>query len=112
MTFWIGPARGSEGGSGVTALQGLGAGGGGHSSGIFRSVAPLAAKAKRAIHINLFGGLSQVDSFDYKPELAKHHGKKYGGIETAMSSSAGRAPSQERLGVQTARSVGAVAVDF
>ncbi len=41
------------------------------------------ARAKRAIHINLFGGLSQVDSFDYKPELAKHHGKKYGGIETA-----------------------------
>ncbi len=41
------------------------------------------ARARRAIHINLFGGLSQVDSFDYKPELAKHHGKKYGGIETA-----------------------------
>lgn len=42
-----------------------------------------AAKAKRAIHITLFGGLSQVDSFDYKPELAKYHGKKYGGIESA-----------------------------
>ena len=25
------------------------------------------AKAKRAIHICLIGGLSQVDSFDYKP---------------------------------------------
>ena len=32
-------------------------------------------KAKRAIHIYLCGGLSQVDSFDYKPELEKHHGK-------------------------------------
>ena len=32
-------------------------------------------KAKRAIQIFLQGGLSQVDSFDYKPELAKHHGK-------------------------------------
>ena len=28
-----------------------------------------AAKAKRAIHIFLCGGLSQVDSFDYKPAL-------------------------------------------
>src|SRR5262249_21280636 len=32
-------------------------------------------KAKRAIQIFLQGGLSHVDSFDYKPELAKHHGK-------------------------------------
>ena len=33
------------------------------------------AKAKRAIHICLIGGLSHVDSFDYKPELTKMHGK-------------------------------------
>lgn len=32
-------------------------------------------KAKRAIHICLVGGLSHVDSFDYKPELEKLHGK-------------------------------------
>ncbi|MEO1980707.1 MAG: DUF1501 domain-containing protein, partial [Fuerstiella sp.] len=32
-------------------------------------------KAKRAIHICLIGGLSHVDSFDYKPELKKLHGK-------------------------------------
>lgn len=32
-------------------------------------------KAKRVIHICLMGGLSQVDSFDYKPMLAKLHGK-------------------------------------
>ncbi|MFQ5734334.1 MAG: DUF1501 domain-containing protein [Planctomycetaceae bacterium] len=31
------------------------------------------AKAKRAIHICLTGGLSQVDSFDYKPALEKYH---------------------------------------
>src|SRR5260370_12099410 len=31
-------------------------------------------KAKRAIHIFLCGGLSQVDSFDYKPDLEKLHG--------------------------------------
>ena len=34
-----------------------------------------AASAKRAIHICLIGGLSHVDSFDYKPELEKMHGK-------------------------------------
>jgi hypothetical protein len=39
--------------------------------------------AKRAIHICLCGGLSQVDTFDYKPSLEKYHGKKYGGIESA-----------------------------
>lgn len=33
------------------------------------------AKAKRAIHICLVGGMSQVDTFDYKPELEKLHGK-------------------------------------
>lgn len=33
------------------------------------------AKAKRAIHICLVGGLSHIDSFDYKPELEKMHGK-------------------------------------
>ena len=32
-------------------------------------------KAKRAIHICLCGGLSQVDSFDPKPALEKYHGK-------------------------------------
>lgn len=31
--------------------------------------------AKRAIHICLIGGLSHLDSFDYKPSLEKLHGK-------------------------------------
>lgn len=38
-------------------------------------------KAKRAIHICLCGGVSQIDTFDYKPELAKFHGKSLGGNE-------------------------------
>ncbi len=33
------------------------------------------ARAKQVIHIFLGGGLSQVDSFDYKPELEKYHNK-------------------------------------
>ena len=43
---------------------------------------PLAAKAslipqraKRVIFIFMVGGPSHVDTFDYKPELARHHGK-------------------------------------
>jgi len=32
-------------------------------------------KAKRVVHICLCGGLSHLDSFDYKPELARQHGK-------------------------------------
>src|SRR6266849_2005959 len=32
-------------------------------------------KARRAIHICLCGALSQVDSFDYKPELDRLHGR-------------------------------------
>ena len=32
-------------------------------------------RATRVIHICGFGGISQVDSFDYKPELEKLHGK-------------------------------------
>jgi len=39
------------------------------------------AKAKRAIQIFLQGGLSHVDTFDYKPQLAKLHGKSVPGDE-------------------------------
>jgi hypothetical protein len=38
-------------------------------------------KARRAIQVFLQGGLSQVDSFDYKPELDKLHGKSVPGKE-------------------------------
>jgi len=39
------------------------------------------AKAKRVIHLCLCGGVSQVDTFDYKPQLAKLHGKRLPGSE-------------------------------
>ncbi|QVL34586.1 DUF1501 domain-containing protein [Telmatocola sphagniphila] len=39
------------------------------------------AKAKRVIHLCFCGGVSQIDTFDYKPELAKRHGKPLGGTE-------------------------------
>jgi hypothetical protein len=40
-----------------------------------------APKAKRAIHICLVGGMSHLDSYDYKPELDKMHGKPLGSSE-------------------------------
>lgn len=33
------------------------------------------AKARHVIHVFLGGGLSHVDSFDYKPELERYHGQ-------------------------------------
>jgi hypothetical protein len=39
------------------------------------------AKAKRVIHVTACGGVSQVDTFDYKPMLAKLHGKPLGASE-------------------------------
>lgn len=57
-------------GLGATALSSmLQAGEGGSSLPGFEP------RAKRAINICLVGGLSQVDSFDYKPALEKFHGK-------------------------------------
>jgi len=35
----------------------------------------LPARARRAVQITLVGGLSHLDSFDYKPELTRHHGR-------------------------------------
>ncbi len=39
------------------------------------TVTATAPKAKRAIQICLVGGLSHIDSFDHKPDLARHHGE-------------------------------------
>ncbi len=40
-----------------------------------------APRAKRAIHISLVGGMSHIDSYDYKPGLDKAHGKPLGSSE-------------------------------
>ena len=40
-----------------------------------------APRVKRAIQISLVGGLSHVDSYDYKPELTKKQGKTLGSDE-------------------------------
>ncbi|QEL15388.1 DUF1501 domain-containing protein [Limnoglobus roseus] len=67
----------SVGGLAATALL--------HLLGREASAAPqphFEAKAKRVVHISLIGGLSHLDSFDYKPKLAKLHGKKLDTTET------------------------------
>ena len=46
-----------------------------------------APKVKRVIHICAVGGLSQVDSFDYKPELEKRHGQPLGGPACGLTHS-------------------------
>ena len=42
--------------------------------------------AKRVIFLSMRGGPSHVDTFDYKPALAKNHGKKSQGNRTLMQS--------------------------
>jgi uncharacterized protein DUF1501 len=47
------------------------------------------AKAKRVIQLYMSGAASQVDTFDYKPELIKRHGEKFdpgGKVELFQSS--------------------------
>jgi hypothetical protein len=48
------------------------------------------AKAKRILQLFMNGGVSQVDTFDYKPELTKRHGEKVDfGITAAATSTPG-----------------------
>src|SRR5437764_4987690 len=42
------------------------------------------AKARRVIQLFMNGGASQMDTFDYKPELTRRHGQKFdpgGGVK-------------------------------
>ncbi len=49
-----------------------------------------APKAKRVVQLFMNGGVSQVDSFDYKPELVRRHGEKVDfGIAKAATSDVG-----------------------
>jgi hypothetical protein len=48
------------------------------------------AKARRVIQLFMNGGVSQMDTFDYKPALAKRHGQKVDfGIKAAVTSMPG-----------------------
>jgi hypothetical protein len=63
-------------GLGATALLHLlGSEHRGHASGESAQRDASQPKIKRAVQICLVGGMSHLDSFDYKPELVKYHGK-------------------------------------
>jgi hypothetical protein len=48
------------------------------------------ARARRIVQLFMNGGVSQMDTFDYKPELSKRHGQKVDfGIKTAVTSTPG-----------------------
>lgn len=48
------------------------------------------AKARRIVQLFMNGGVSQIDTFDYKPELARKHGEKVDfGIKAAATSAIG-----------------------
>jgi hypothetical protein len=70
---------------GSWTINGLGAAAFLHLIGRDATAAPkphFEPKAKRVVHITLIGGLSHLDSFDYKPKLAKLHGRKLDTTET------------------------------
>ncbi len=48
------------------------------------------AKVRRVIQLFMNGGVSQMDTFDYKPELERQHGKEASfGLKTAVTSKPG-----------------------
>jgi hypothetical protein len=57
----------------------------------------LPAKAKRVIFLFMQGGVSQVDSFDYKPQLAKLDGKPINFEDDRLLANTGKAASTQRI---------------
>src|SRR6187200_3378657 len=56
-----------------------------------------APKAKRVIFLFMQGGVSQVDSFDYKPRLAKDDGKKLAFDDARILANTGMRGSEQRV---------------
>ncbi len=54
-------------------------------------------KAKRIIFLFMFGGVSQVDSFDYKPALNKRHGELLSFNDARQLAKTGKATEQKLL---------------
>jgi hypothetical protein len=71
------------------------------------------AKVKRIIQLFMNGGVSQMDTFDYKPELAKAHGQMIGPKEkpegfTAPAGAVMKSPFEFRQHGETGRWVSSV----
>lgn len=54
-------------------------------------------KAKRVIFLFMQGGPSQVDSFDYKPELAQHDGQQLSFDDARVIANTGKRGSSQRI---------------
>ena len=69
-------------------------------------------KARRVIQLFMNGGVSQMDTFDYKPELERRHGQEvHFGLKTAVTSKPGaimKSPFKFRRYGQTGRWVSSV----
>src|SRR3954447_12895394 len=86
-------------GFGGLALAGLAAGDA--SGGTVNPLAPrpphFPAKAKRVIFLYMQGGVSQVDSFDYKPRLEKEDGKTLAFDDARVLANTGMRGSPQRV---------------
>ena len=70
-----GMGMGLVGLAGVLAQDGaLANDGGPNENALAAKPAHFPAKAQQVVHLFMNGGPSQVDTFDYKPLLEKHHG--------------------------------------
>lgn len=47
------------------------------NQGRYQNVPPAIPKARKIIHLFMNGGVSQMDTFDYKPRLAQFHGQRF-----------------------------------
>ena len=47
------------------------------SSGFYQGVPPSRPKARKVIHLFMNGGVSPMDTFDYKPQLDRLHGERF-----------------------------------
>ncbi len=56
-----------------------------------------APRAKRVIFLFMQGGVSQVDSFDYKPRLARDDGKKMPFDDARLRANSGEGESSQRV---------------
>jgi hypothetical protein len=61
------------------------------------SIAHFVPRAKRVIFLFMQGGVSQVDSFDYKPRLARDDGKKMPFDDARLRANTGTGDSSQRV---------------
>src|SRR4051794_34550061 len=57
----------------------------------------LAPRAKRVIFLFMQGGVSHVDSFDYKPRLDADNGKSFGFDDARIIANTGKRGSSQRV---------------